>query len=178
MSEERLIWIDCETTGLDPCKDCILEVGCIVTDKELNEIARMSEVITCNLPTLQNMKEEVIAMHRASGLWDECLFATRYLDDIADDLAAFIKKHGGQHPMAGSTIGFDRAFFYFDAPQVLDACHYRSVDVSSLKVLAGLWGYPPAVKSREAKHRALPDIEDSIEELRHYRRTMLREVLP
>ena len=178
MSEERLIWIDCETTGLDPCKDCILEGGCIVTDKNLIEIARMSEVVSCSVHLLRRMEDVVADMHRASGLWDECLLATRSLDDIAYDLTVFIKKYSVKQSMAGSTIGFDRAFFYFDAPQVLDACHYRSVDVSSLKVLAGLWGYPPAVKSREAKHRALPDIEDSIEELRHYRRTMLREVLP
>lgn len=174
------VWIDLETTGLNPDTDCILEIGVMITDRDLDEIARAQWFVDDGdaLDRIANADDVVRKMHEKSGLWRELATAparNRSRVVAESECAAFIREHCPDPlPLAGSTIGFDRSFLRVHAPRVLDVVHYRSLDVSSLKLLANAWGYPPAVKTREAVHRAIPDLEDSIAELRHYRSTMLR----
>jgi oligoribonuclease len=175
--DDRIVWIDLETTGLDPDADSILEVGCIITDGQLDEIARWSSVLELDGRGFERIKANrlVREMHTGSGLLNAAIAdEATCLGWTALALRAFIQTYTTDAPLAGSTIGFDRSFLRVHMPEALAICHYRSIDVSSLKLLAKLWGFAPAEKSRPAMHRALPDLEDSIAELRHYRATMLR----
>lgn len=172
-----LVWIDVETTGLEPKEDQLLEVGCIVTDANLTEIARSFYLVEMTDDGKRRLagNDFVREMHAKSGLLREVELHGRYVGTRESELAGFIRvvTNGEKLPLAGSTIGFDRSFLAEYMPKVLDVVHYRSVDVSSLKLLAAMWGFRPAPKSREAVHRATPDLEDSIAELKWYRETML-----
>jgi oligoribonuclease len=171
---DRLVWIDCEMTGLSLERDALIEVAALVTDFELNVLgAGVDVVIKPPADALQQMDDFVRDMHTSSGLLAE-------LDDgvtvaEAEQLVLdYIKEHcpdGSRPPLAGNTIGTDRMFLARDMPTLETFLHYRVVDVSSIKELSRRW-YPRAYFNAPAKHgnhRALADITESIEELRYYR---------
>jgi oligoribonuclease len=171
---DRLVWIDCEMTGLDLTSDALVEIACIVTDGELNALDDgMDVLIKPPAEALDGMQDVVREMHTTSGLLAE-LPAGLTLAEAQDAVLSYIRQHVPESrkvPLCGNSIATDRSFLARDMPELDDFLHYRMVDVSSIKELARRW-YPRAYFASPEKHgghRALADIKDSIRELRYYR---------
>ncbi len=171
---DRLVWIDCEMTGLDLGADALIEVAALVTDFELNVLGDGVDLVIKPEPeALAQMNDFVRDMHVASGLLDE-LESGISLADAEQQVLDYIRQHcpdGSRPPLAGNTVATDRSFLARDMPTLEAFLHYRIVDVSSIKELSRRW-YPRAYFGAPAKlgnHRALADIQESIEELRYYR---------
>lgn len=171
---DRLVWIDCEMTGLDLAVDELVEIAVVVTDFELNVLdPGFQIVIKPDDSALANMGEFVTEMHRSSGLLDEIPNGVS-LADAEFQALEYIQRFApveGKAPLAGNTIGTDRMFLAKFMPRVDRWLHYRNVDVSSIKELSRRW-YPRAYFQAPAKnggHRALADIRESVRELAYYR---------
>jgi oligoribonuclease len=171
---DRLVWIDCEMTGLDLSADALIEVAALVTDFELNVLGDGVDVIVKPPPeALDQMDEFVRNMHTTSGLLEE-LAGGVTLEEAEQAVLGYVEQHcsnGSRPPLAGNTVATDRAFLARDMTELDAFLHYRIVDVSSIKELSRRW-YPRAYYGAPAKsgnHRALTDIQESIEELRYYR---------
>ena len=171
---DRLVWIDCEMTGLDLTTDALVEIACVVTDGELNALDDgVDVVIKPPAEALDSMGEVVREMHTASGLLAE-LPAGLTLAEAQDLVLSYVRQHVPESrkvPLCGNSIATDRAFLARDMPELDGFLHYRMVDVSSIKELARRW-YPRtyfASPEKHGGHRALADIRDSIRELRYYR---------
>lgn len=167
-----LAWVDVETTGLEPKQDCLLEVGMIITDDELNELARNS-VVLWTPPPWQPIPAEIQAMHTKNDLWVDCELhgmGRITAEDVLANWVKSLKEYGdvAATPLAGSTVHFDRAWLKAKMPRVERQFHYRNLDVSSIKELNKRVGFAEAWESDRKLHRALPDLEDSIAELLHY----------
>ena len=171
---DRLVWIDCEMTGLDLAVDALVEVAALVTDYELNVLGPgVDLVIRPPDEALAQMSDVVRTMHTGSGLLEELhggldlATAERAVLDYVREYVPEVRKA----PLAGNSVGTDRLFLNRDMPMLEGHLHYRVVDVSSIKELARRW-YPRAYFAAPPKggnHRALADIRESIEELRYYR---------
>lgn len=179
-SADRIVWIDCEMTGLDPIEDVLVEIACVVTDGELNEVGDgFSEVIAAPKGKLDTMDPFVVNMHTESGLLP-LIPSGLALEDAQDRLFAYITDlvpEAGKAPLGGSSVHVDRMFLERYMPTVNAYLHYRIVDVSSIKELVRRW-YPKVYFASPAKsgnHRALGDIRDSITELKYYRATVFAE---
>jgi oligoribonuclease len=177
VNSDRLVWIDCEMTGLDLTRDALIEVAVLVTDAELNVLGEgVDLVIRPPDEALDKMMDVVREMHTSSGLLG-ALSTGVSLHDANKAVLDYIKEYvpePGKAPLAGNTVHMDRLFLARDMPQVEAWLHYRNVDVSSIKELARRW-YPRvyfASPHKTGNHRALGDIRDSIDELRYYRRTV------
>lgn len=171
---DRLVWIDCEMTGLDLAVDELVEIAVVVTDFELKVLdPGFQIVIKPDDSALENMGDFVTEMHRKSGLLDEIPGGVSLADaefQALEYIQRFVPLEG-KAPLAGNTIGTDRMFLAKYMPRVDRWLHYRSVDVSSIKELSRRW-YPRAYIHAPAKnggHRALADIHESIRELAYYR---------
>ena len=171
---DKLVWIDCEMTGLSLETDALIEVAALVTDFELNVIGDgIDLIVKPPQAALEQMNELVTNMHTTSGLLEE-LDKGLTLRDAEEAVLAYVREfvpEPGKAPLAGNSIGTDRAFLARDMVELVDHLHYRVVDVSSIKELARQW-YPRAYfasPSKAGNHRALADIQESIEELRYYR---------
>ncbi|MFJ2603577.1 oligoribonuclease [Streptomyces sp. NPDC091279] len=171
---DRMVWIDCEMTGLSLSADALIEVAALVTDSELNVLGDgVDIVIRPPDRSLETMPEIVRQMHTTSGLLAELATGTTLADAEAQVLA-YIREHvkePGKAPLCGNTVGTDRGFLRRDMPALESYLHYRIVDVSSVKELARRW-YPRAYfnsPDKNGNHRALADIRESIAELRYYR---------
>jgi oligoribonuclease len=171
---DRLVWIDCEMTGLDLARDALVEIACIVTDGQLVPLDEgVDLVIKPPAEALDNMPEVVRDMHTASGLLGE-LAAGITLAEAQDQVLAYVRQHVQEPrkvPLCGNSIATDRTFIARDMPELDAFLHYRMVDVSSIKELARRW-YPRAYFASPEKHgghRALADIRESITELQYYR---------
>ena len=171
---DRLVWIDCEMTGLDLTSDALVEIACVVTDGELNALGDgVDVVIKPTAEALDSMSDVVREMHTASGLLAE-LPSGLTLAEAQDAVLSYIRQHVPESrkvPLCGNSIATDRAFLARDMPELDGFLHYRMVDVSSIKELARRW-YPRtyfASPEKHGGHRALADIKDSIRELRYYR---------
>ena len=171
---ERLVWIDCEMTGLDIDIDELVEVAVVITDFELEPVdPGFAVVIKADQAALDNMGDFVTAMHTESGLIEEIPRGVSLADaeySVLEYIHRFVPT-GNQAPLAGNTIGTDRTFLAKYMPRVDKHLHYRSVDVSSVKELARRW-YPRIYFNAPEKnggHRALADILESIRELDYYR---------
>ncbi|MFJ8444115.1 oligoribonuclease [Kitasatospora griseola] len=174
---DRLVWIDCEMTGLDLDRDALIEVAALVTDSELNVLGEgVDVIIRPPAEALETMPEVVREMHTASGLLDE-LADGLTMAEAQEQVLAYIRKHApeaGKTPLCGNSVATDRGFLSRDMPELEGHLHYRIVDVSSIKELARRW-YPRAYYNSPQKggsHRALADIRESIAELRYYRETV------
>jgi oligoribonuclease len=171
---DRLVWIDCEMTGLDLSSDALVEIACIVTDGELRAVNDgIDVVIKPPAQTLDDMADVVREMHTSSGLLDE-LDGGVTLAEAQDMVLSYVRQHVPESkkvPLCGNSISTDRTFLARDMPELDAFLHYRMVDVSSIKELARRW-YPRAYFASPEKHgghRALADIRESIRELRYYR---------
>ena len=171
---DRLVWIDCEMTGLDLKADALIEVAALVTDFELNVLGEGIDLII-KPPTeaLDQMGDFVRGMHETSGLLD-VLNDGVTLEAAEHEVMAYIREHcpdASRPPLAGNTVATDRSFLARDMTTLDAFLHYRIVDVSSIKELSRRW-FPRAyfqAPSKAGNHRALADIQESIEELRYYR---------
>ncbi|MFI0820503.1 oligoribonuclease [Streptomyces sp. NPDC021098] len=171
---DRMVWIDCEMTGLSLSDDALIEVAALVTDSELNILGDgVDIVVRPPAESLTTMPEVVREMHTASGLLAELDGGTTLADAEAQVLA-YIREHvaePGKAPLCGNSVSTDRGFLLRDMPTLEAYLHYRIVDVSSIKELARRW-YPRAYfnsPKKNGNHRALADIHESIAELRYYR---------
>ncbi len=174
---DRLVWVDCEMTGLDLTVDELVEVAVVITGYDLVPVdPGLQVVIKADQPVLDQMNEVVREMHTASGLLAEIPNGVS-LAEAEYQINEYILKHVPEAqtaPLAGNTIGTDRAFLAKYMPRVDAHLHYRSVDVSSIKELARRW-FPRVYFQAPAKnggHRALADILESIRELDYYRRAL------
>ena len=176
-SDQNLIWVDMEMTGLDPENDAVIEIATIVTDSELNTLAE-GPVLAIYQPDerLDAMDEWNTSHHTSSGL----VKRVRHSDE--DELSAsrrtidFLKQHvpEGASPMCGNSVCQDRRFMARHMPELERYFHYRNLDVSTIKILVQRWR-PDLVAgfTKSATHLALDDIRESIDELRYYRETFL-----
>ncbi|PIQ37258.1 MAG: oligoribonuclease [Lysobacterales bacterium CG17_big_fil_post_rev_8_21_14_2_50_64_11] len=175
-SDDNLIWIDLEMTGLDPDTDSIIEIATLVTDVDLNVLASGPELaIRHPLARLQAMDEWNRNTHGKSGLWQrvldsDCTHAQAEQATL-DFLARWVP--AGKSPICGNSIGQDRRFLVRQMPMLERYFHYRNLDVSTLKELARRWA-PQVFEGvkKAGTHTALSDIKESIAELRHYRQYM------
>jgi oligoribonuclease len=175
---DRLVWIDCEMTGLDLRRDALVEIAVLVTDGDLNVLGEgVDVVIHADDDMLAGMPEVVREMHARSGLTEEVRASKVTLREAEEAVLAYIREHvpePGTAPLAGNSIATDRAYLARDMPELDSHLHYRMIDVSSLKELARRW-FPRVFYAKPEKglaHRALADIEESIRELEYYRRTL------
>jgi oligoribonuclease len=173
-ANDRLVWIDCEMTGLSLEADALVEVAALVTDFELNVLGDgVDVIIKPPAEALDQMDDFVRTMHTKSGLLDELADGVS-LAEAERLVLDYIRSQcppDSRPPLAGNTVGTDRAFLARDMHDLETFLHYRIVDVSSIKELSRRW-FPRAYFQAPAKrgnHRALADIQESIEELRYYR---------
>ncbi|MEI6268092.1 MAG: oligoribonuclease [Methylococcaceae bacterium] len=175
---QHLIWIDLEMTGLNPDSDLIIEIATVVTDKDLNILAKGPVL------AVHQSEEALAAMddwnqkhHGQSGLIERVKASTINAAEAERLTLEFLKEWvpANTSPICGNSIGQDRRFLYRYMPTLEAYFHYRNIDVSTLKELAARWA--PAVKdgfNKESKHQALDDIIESIEELRYYREHFIK----
>ena len=174
----HLIWIDLEMTGLDTNRDSIIEIATIVTDANLEVVAEGPVIaIHQSEAFLSGMDEWNTLQHGQSGLVERVRNSQVTHQEAEARTLAFLESlvERSSSPMCGNSICQDRRFLAREMPQLEAFFHYRNLDVSSVKILAGLWA--PAVAAaftKESTHLALDDIRDSIAELRHYRQHFLR----
>jgi oligoribonuclease len=175
---DRLVWIDCEMTGLDLEADRLIEVAVLITDGELNLVDDGIDLVI-NAPdeVLDQMVPVVAKMHADSGLTEAVRASTLSVADAEQQVLEYVRQHVPETrkaPLCGNSIATDRGFLARDMRELDDYLHYRMVDVSSIKELAKRW-YPRAYYASPQKrggHRALADILESVEELRYYRQAI------
>ena len=176
--DTMLAWMDLEMTGLEPDRHVIVEIATLLTDDDLELIAEGPDLIVhATSEQLAEMDDFVTNMHTRSGLLDQITASTISLEEAGAQTLAFLQEHIPEArtvPLCGNSIGTDRRFLAAHLPEVEEFLHYRSIDVSTLKELARRWN-PDALKTAPKKaggHRALDDIRESLEELRHYRQAL------
>ncbi|MDN5721150.1 MAG: oligoribonuclease [Corynebacterium sp.] len=175
---DRIVWADCEMTGLDPDRHVLVEIAVVVTDAELNALDEgIDIVIHATDEELAGMDDFVTKMHGDSGLTEQIRQSPVSVADAEAQVVEYLKKYvpiAGAAPLAGNSIASDRKFISRYMPDLDGFLHYRMIDVSSIKELARRW-YPRAYSNQPAKgmqHRALADIRESIRELDYYRRAL------
>ncbi|AEA27180.1 oligoribonuclease [Pseudonocardia benzenivorans] len=175
---DRLVWIDCEMTGLDLQRDALIEIAVLVTDGDLNVLGEgVDVVIHADESALAAMPDVVRDMHARSGLTEEVRRSTVTLQEAEQAVLAYVREHVPDPvsaPLAGNSIATDRGFLARDMPELDAHLHYRMVDVSSIKELCRRW-FPRVFYAKPEKglaHRALADIRESIRELAYYRATL------
>ncbi|KAI8359187.1 ribonuclease H-like domain-containing protein [Blakeslea trispora] len=161
-------------TGLDIKKDHLIEIAVLITDSELNIVAKGPElIIHQSKEVMDNMNDWCIEHHGKSGLTKQVLESKLSVKEAEEKVYDFLKEHvpKGAAPLAGNSVHEDKRFLLKEMPKVVDHLHYRIVDVSTIKELAKRW-YPEVASGvvKKAGHRALDDIVESIEELRYYRK--------
>jgi oligoribonuclease len=177
-SDDNLVWIDCEMTGLDPEKERLLEIAVIVTGPNLTpRVEGPVCVIHQSDDLLDKMDAWNKGTHGKSGLIDKVKASTTSEHDAEEAILAFIKKYVSKNtsPLCGNTISQDRRFLVKFMPKLEAYLHYRNLDVSTLKELSKRWK-PEVFNSfkKQQKHTALADVHESIEELAHYREHFIK----
>lgn len=177
-NDQRLIWLDMEMTGLDPEKERILEIALIVTEPDLTVVAQAPVLVIHQSDVLLDaMDKWNQSTHGKSGLIGRVKASTLTEPQAEDILLEFLKPlvPSGKSPMCGNTIGQDRRFMVKYMPRLEAYFHYRNLDVSTLKELSLRWK-PEVYRSftKASKHEALADIQESIDELKHYREHFLK----
>lgn len=170
---DKLVWIDLETTGLNPRKDKIIEIAILVTDTSLRILDKNGFVAYLGISKedVNAMSPVVKKMHTENGVIQKCLKSKLTLEN-ADKLSVeYISKltEKGQSPLCGNSICFDRLFIEYNMPNLSKHLHYRNIDVSTVKQLSRIWKNK-VFKKEESTHEALSDIRASIEELKFYKK--------
>jgi len=170
---DYMVWVDCEMTGLDPARHVIVEIATIITDFDLNVVARGPELaIRASAAQLRAMDPWPRKTHKVSGLLDRMAREGVSRAEAERQTLRFIRKYCYAHtaPLCGNSVWQDKRFLARYMPAVHDFLHYRIVDVSTVKQLVSHWC--PDRKYATVKtetHRALADIEESIAELAAYK---------
>ena len=177
-SDQNLVWIDCEMTGLDPEKERLLEIAVIVTGPHLTpRVEGPVLVIHQSDELLDKMDAWNKGTHGKSGLIDKVKASTTTESDAEQQILDFLKKYvpKSASPLCGNTISQDRRFLVKYMPKLEAYFHYRNLDVSTLKELSRRW--KPAIYEgfkKQQRHTALADVHESIDELAHYREHFIR----
>lgn len=176
--DENLIWIDLEMTGLEPLQDRILEIATIVTDKHLNILAEGPVLVVHHSDEiLAGMDEWNTEHHGKSGLTQRVKDSRLSEQEVEQQMLAFLRPWVNQRksPMCGNSICQDRRFLSRWMPELEAYFHYRNLDVSTLKELAGRWA-PEVLKGlvKKGNHLALDDVRESIDELAYYRSCFIK----
>jgi oligoribonuclease len=175
---QNLVWIDLEMTGLDPQHDSIIEIATVVTDKNLRVLAEGPVLAIFQPPEVLDRMDDWNRKHHGDSGLIERVRASGTTEAMAEAMTLeFLEKwvEAGKSPMCGNSICQDRRFLARCMPRLEAFFHYRNLDVSTLKELAGRWA--PDIRDQFKKknsHRALDDILESIAELRHYRQHLFR----
>lgn len=174
---ETLVWVDVETTGLDPVNCTILELGLVITDLDLEVIAERAWMVDPGEKrwSMAKMTPLVKEMHTKNGLLADLREGGTPPWQVATEAVEFMGDHKGVgSPMCGSSVHFDRAMLAANMPPMISAFHYQNIDVSTIKAIAGMWADPDMqwVAPYEKEHRTLSDLRLSIAELDHYRHLM------
>ena len=176
--KSNLIWIDLEMTGLDTQRDYIIEIATIVTDKELNILGEGPNLIIHQIDEeMNNMDDWNTNQHARTGLTEEVKMSTINEIQAESDTIKFLEQYifKGESPLCGNTICQDRRFLARCMPKLEAFCHYRNLDVSSIREVGKRWFYDDMDNfKKHGNHRALGDIRDSIEELKYYRKTIFK----
>ncbi len=174
-----MIWIDLETTGLSAAKGYILEIGCIITDDKLNEVARDSCVVqAAPLELLFKAADDYVKnMHTENGLWDDLRAGLGVtLGQAEQSVHHLVAKHSGEekHPLCGNSVQFDRKWMNHWMARLESALHYRNIDVSGVGELHKRFGHgdPHPKPAGGVRHRCIADLESSIAQLRYYLKEM------
>ena len=177
-SDQNLVWLDCEMTGLDPERERIIEIAVVVSGPQLTpRVEGPVLVIHQTDALLDQMDAWNKGTHGRSGLIDKVKASTLSESQAEDQIIAFLSRYVGKgvSPMCGNTIGQDRRFLVKYMPRLEAFFHYRNIDVSTLKELARRWR-PEVCESfkKQQSHTALADVHESIDELEHYRKHFIR----
>lgn len=174
---DRLVWVDCEMTGLDLGRDALVEVAALVTDAELNLLDGGADVVVKPpQEALDQMGDVVREMHSTSELLEALAYGLT-VAEAEEQVLTYVRGHVPEPrkaPLCGNSIATDRGFLARDMPSLDAHLHYRMIDVSSFKELAKRW-YPRVYYASPQKaggHRALADIHESLDELKYYRETL------
>lgn len=182
MSDPALVFVDIETSGLDPQTEALLEVGIAVTDVDLNIMDSGSWVLGLAMARASDLWDpHVQKMHLSNGLINECASSTLTLAAAERGILSFLYHVGksAKFPMCGSSVHFDRAWLKLHMPVVEEWFHYRNLDISSIKTAVNLWTPQKARRSNgDAVHRALPDLVETIGEFSYYRELLFRQHEP
>jgi oligoribonuclease len=179
-SVENIVWLDVETNGIDAQENYLLEVAALVTDIDLNivDAEGYQAVVKYNpseVDLVQSMTNDyVLNMHSKTGLWRK-LPSGKPLAQIDDELLAYISHYvptANTAPLGGNSITLDRNFINFNLPKASNHIHYRSVDVTSIAILANAW--KGLRYEKKTVHSAFSDITESIDELKFYREHFLK----
>ncbi len=173
----KLVWMDLEMTGLEPDRDTIIEMATLITDGELNVIAEGPEIVVRQDAKLfDGMDDWNREHHTKSGLWAKVITSEISLEEAEKRTLDFLKQHLGprEAPLAGNSVWQDRRFLARYMKQLEGFLHYRLVDVSTIKELAGRWYPKVRFTKRKGAHRALDDIIESLDEMRFYRQALFR----
>jgi len=175
ISDKNFVWIDLEMTGLNPDVDVILEIATIITDEQLNIIDQGPHLIIGQFEEkLAVMNDWVKKTHTKSGLLDKVRASTVLVEEAEEQTMNFITQYCKAETavLCGNSVWQDRAFMRKYMPRIIEYLNYRLIDVSSIKTVVRRW-YPQSPQKdykKDDKHRALDDILESIQELKHYRR--------
>lgn len=177
-SDQNLIWLDCEMTGLNPETDRLIEIAVVITGPDL--LPRVEGPVLAihqSDAALDAMDAWNKGTHGRSGLINRVKASATSEADAEAQVIEFIRKYlpKGASPMCGNSIGQDRRFLVKYMPRFEAYFHYRNLDVSTLKELAKRWR-PEVYKAfkKHQRHTALADVHESIDELVHYREHFLR----
>ncbi|MBU2895603.1 oligoribonuclease [Vibrio hepatarius] len=177
-SDQNLIWIDLEMTGLDPETHKVIEIATIVTDSELNILAQGPVLaIHQSEQELAKMDEWCTRTHTGSGLVARVRASKVTEQEAINQTVEFLGKWvpKGASPICGNSVGQDRRFLYKHMPELEEYFHYRYVDVSTIKELTRRWDHQVLSGfSKSGSHLALDDIQESIAELKYYRQTIFK----
>lgn len=179
-TDNKIIWIDLEMTGLNDQTDVILEIACIVTTGNLEIIAHGPNIVIKQPDALLGkMDKWCTSTHTKSGLIEKVRNSTVSVEEAEQQVLAFLREHcqEGKSPLGGNSVWMDRLFMMRWMPRLAKFLHYRTIDVSTIKELAKSWYSKEASLKfkKNNKHRALDDIVESIEELKCYRQHFFKE---
>ncbi|MDZ7578776.1 MAG: oligoribonuclease [Candidatus Nanopelagicales bacterium] len=182
-ANERIVWLDCEMTGLDPNTDALVEIACVVTEPDLTPLDEgITVVIKPPDGPLRSMDDVVVGMHTESGLLEEIPNGTTLAEATRLVMSYVTERVPGPRraPLAGSSVYVDRGFLAKYMPELDQYLHYRLIDVSSIKELVKRWHPDIYHKAPEktGNHRALGDTLDSIAELAYYREKVMTPPAP
>ncbi len=178
----NLVWIDLEMTGLDPLQNVILEIACIITSQDLEVIAQTPSIaINHSEEVLKKMDAWCVKMHTETGLLDAVKKSSFSLQDAEQHILHFVKNYcyDDKSLLCGNSIWFDKFFLRLHMPTLYNFLHYRIIDVSTVKELIRRWypNDPQANFKKNNSHKALEDIQESIAELKHYKKHFFKNSL-
>ncbi len=173
--QKKWVWLDLEMTGLDTEKHTIIEIATAITDTSLNLIEKGPDlIINASELQLSAMSDFVKNMHETNGLLEKVQSSTETIHSAESKTLAFLKKHlePGQSPLCGNSVSYDRRFLEAQMPRLATFFHYRHIDVTTFKLAITQW-YPHAkLYQKKLTHRAMDDVIESIEELKHYQQQL------